>query len=118
MKGFLLVAHGSRLQQSNDEIIALRQKLQARSDQFDWLDIAFLELTPPKLDEQIDSAVNAGVTELLIFPYFLAAGYHVQSDLPDIIEQARKRHPALQVTLLPHLGARDELVSLILTLAM
>ena len=116
MKGFLLVAHGSRLQSSNDEIIALGQKLSAGNDQFGWLDIAFLELTDPGVSLQIDTAVNAGITELLIFPYFLAAGYHVQTDLPDLVDQARKRHPALQLTLMQHLGARDELVSLILQL--
>ncbi|WP_428240115.1 sirohydrochlorin chelatase [Gynuella sp.] len=114
MKGLLLVAHGSRLVESNNEIEVLRDKLRAGNSDFDWLDIAFLELASPQVGSQIDAAVQSGVTDLKVFPYFLAAGYHVRTDLPELLEHARDKYPDLSITLAQHLGAREELVSLIL----
>ena len=114
MKGLLLIAHGSRLESSNAEVVQLGQKLQAASSQFQWLDIAFLELTTPTVSQQIDAAVNTGVTELTVFPYFLAAGSHVQKDLPELMTKARQQYPQVQFRLTAHLGAMDELVALIL----
>jgi sirohydrochlorin ferrochelatase len=41
---------------------------------------------------------------VVIIPYFLHLGRHVQKDLPRIIEEAQQRHPGIWMRLGPHLG--------------
>lgn len=114
--GLLLVAHGSRRQSSNEEILSLAKNLKQKAKDFDWLEAAFLELTEPTVPEAVFQAHQAGVTQLTVFPHFLAAGHHVLSDLPSIIEQADKEYPDMTIQLLPHLGASSDLADVIIQL--
>jgi sirohydrochlorin ferrochelatase len=117
MKHLLLVAHGSRRQQSNEEIRALTQRLvDVAKNKFDHVSCAYLELAQPSIPEGIDNAVTQGASSVLVLPYFLAAGKHVGIEIPKIIESARQRHPKMTISLLPHLGASDALPTLLLSL--
>lgn len=113
-KGLLLVAHGSRKEMSNDEIRALTQVLQTLNNGYEWLDCAFLELTEPKVETQIQKAIEANVKELVVYPHFLAAGYHVVTDLPEMLDQMSGQHPEMSIRLIPHLGQVQGLAELIL----
>lgn len=115
MKALLLIAHGSRRAQSNEEVAELADILRVTSQQdYALVKHAFLELAEPSIEAAIDQCVEAGVTELVVFPYFLSAGRHVAEDVPAEIEQAESRHPELSVRLLPHIGALEKMPQLIL----
>jgi len=59
---------------------------------------AFLEV-PPLLDEAVPKLVAAGAEEILVLPYFLTLGIHLQRDLPKIVERlAREHHVAIRVS--------------------
>ena len=106
MKGFILVAHGSRREVANQEIADFSNSVsQAKTGSFDLMSHAFWELAEPSIEQAIDSQVAAGATEIKLFPYFLAQGSHVAKDLPSVLHQKREQYPALTLTLLPHLGA-------------
>ncbi|WP_445400844.1 sirohydrochlorin chelatase [Zobellella sp. An-6] len=106
MKGFILVAHGSRRAAANDEIAAFSHALaEVMSDKFALVGHGFWELAEPSLEQAIDSQVAAGARDIRLFPYFLAQGKHVVKDLPSVLEQKRKQYPSVTITLLPHLGA-------------
>lgn len=106
MKGFILVAHGSRREAANQEIADFAAGVaQAMQDRFDIMGHAFWELAEPSLEQAIDAQVAAGATHIKLFPYFLAQGSHVVNDLPSVLHQKREQYPALSLTLLPHLGA-------------
>lgn len=106
MKGFILVAHGSRRQAANQEIADFAASVtQAMHDRFDIMNHAFWELAEPSLAQAIDAQVAAGANDIKLFPYFLAQGRHVVEDLPSVLHQKREQYPDLTLTLLPHLGA-------------
>ena len=42
-----------------------------------------------------------GATEIVAFPYFLAAGTHVAQDIPEAIAEFSAEHPAVKVRLTP-----------------
>ncbi|NOZ11043.1 MAG: cobalamin biosynthesis protein CbiX [Gammaproteobacteria bacterium] len=118
MKHLLLIAHGSRRQQSNDEVRDLTQQLTAAAQgHFDQVSCAFLELSAPSIPEGIDSAARQGAHSIIVLPYFLAAGQHVGTEIPKIIASAHQRHPQVTITLLPHLGASKAMPSLLLSIA-
>ena len=115
----LIVAHGSRRQASNDEVRALGERVRGLdSPGIDDVRVAFLELAEPSIPEGLASCVDAGAQEIVVFPYFLAAGTHVAADIPEQIEAFCASHPQVRVTLTPHLGASATLPQAILGVVM
>lgn len=114
MKTLLIVAHGSRRETSNEEVLALAERLRGLPDlEFDRVETGFLELADPSIPAAVEHCIEQGAGQLAVFPYFLAAGRHVISDIPDAIEPMRKRYPWVRIEILPHLGAAPGLAGLI-----
>lgn len=114
MKSALLIlSHGSRRAASNEEVFALADRMRELADGL-TVECAFLEITEPTVQQKIDELAANGVTDIQIFPHFLAAGAHVTSDIPREIEGAQQKYPGLSFKVLPHLGALAELPALIL----
>lgn len=114
----LIVAHGSRRSASNDEVRALGARVRALRDPgIDQVEVAFLELAEPSIPQGLESCVAAGAKEIIVFPYFLAAGTHVASDIPEALEVFREQHPEIQLRLASHLGASAALPLTILDVA-
>lgn len=107
MKALLLIAHGSRKVSSNQEVADLAQKLTNHRSDFALIGHGFLELTTPKVPDAVAELVKKGATEIVLLPYFLAAGMHVSEDLPELLEQAKQAHGDVTFTLLEHLGAAE-----------
>ncbi|WP_432455826.1 sirohydrochlorin chelatase [Agarivorans sp. QJM3NY_29] len=113
MKALLVVAHGSRRQQSNQEVIDLAAQMAGQLPSYQQTHAAFLELVEPSISQQINMCVAAGIVNITLYPHFLAAGTHVVNDLPRIIQQAEASHAGLNITLLPHLGGFDGLAAFV-----
>ncbi len=114
----LIVAHGSRRQTSNDEVRALGERVRdLREPGIARIEVAFLELATPSIPEGLAQCVAAGAREIIVFPYFLAAGTHVASDIPEALEAFRAIHPEIKLRLTMHFGAATALPQLILDVA-
>lgn len=109
----LLVAHGSRVAESNAEIETLALRLAANLPAGYAVSHAFLELASPSIGDALDTLAEDGITRVLVVPYFLAAGRHVTEDIPAIVEAARKRHPHLEARVTGHLGAEEGVPALL-----
>jgi sirohydrochlorin ferrochelatase len=114
MKALLLIAHGSRKTNSNQEVADLADKLKQQDSTFERVAHGFLELTTPKVDQAVEELIAAGATNITILPYFLAAGMHVSEDLPELLAQAKASYPHVTFTLLEHLGAAEQMPNWIL----
>lgn len=116
MKSLLLIAHGSRRTESNDEVRALAVRLGEMTRSFDTVSCAFLELAVPSIPEGIEACVQQGADEIVILPYFLSAGRHVAEDIPALVQPKQAQYAALKIELHPYLGAADALPALLLNL--
>ena len=115
MKALLIVAHGSRRKDSNDEVCRLADRIRENSGPaFDFVTPSFQEISSPQVDSAIADLADEGVTEITVFPYFLAAGSHVFNDIPRIIEEQKELYPTIHFEILPHLGALQGISTLIL----
>lgn len=118
MRSLLLVAHGSRRQESNDEVRALTRRLaQQAGDAFGHVDCGFLELAEPSIPDGIQGCIDAGATEVVVVPYFLSAGRHVAEDIPAEVKIKQDQHPGIRIEIAPYLGAADEVAGLLINSA-
>jgi sirohydrochlorin ferrochelatase len=107
----LMMAHGSRIAEANDaarEVAAMVQQMSG----FEIVEVSFRELHEPNIQQGIDACVAKGAGRILLMPYFLFMGAHVQHDLPEEIEMAQKRHPGLVMEMGGHLGVHRKLAEI------
>lgn len=107
----LMMAHGSRISNANDaarEVAAMVQEMTG----FEIFEVSFRELHEPNIQQGIDACVAKGAERILLMPYFLFMGAHVQHDLPEEIEMAKKRHPGLIMEMGGHLGVHRKLAEI------
>ncbi|MBI3561706.1 MAG: CbiX/SirB N-terminal domain-containing protein [Gammaproteobacteria bacterium] len=118
MKALLIIAHGSRREDSNQEVRRLTAQLRQRAGQ-DYAEVhcAFLELAEPSIPEGIAQCIAQGAEEVVLLPYFLSAGRHVAKDIPAEMAKAQADHPAIRLRLAPYLGLAEGLIDALLRLA-
>ena len=118
MKSLLLVAHGSRRAESNEEIAQLAARVAERAgEEFGVIQHAFLELAEPLIPDGIESCIAKGATSVQVVPYFLARGTHVAEDIPEQVAIKQAQYPDMDIHITDYLGTSDELVDVLLKLA-
>jgi len=117
-KSLVLVAHGSRREASNEEVrqVAVRMAERAGGG-YQEVTAAFLELASPSIPEGIVAAVDRGASEVIVLPYFLSAGRHVVTDIPEEVAKARAQRPEARIRTTPYLGAAEGLLEVLTGLA-
>ena len=107
----LMMAHGSRITKANDAAREVATMVQEMTG-FEIVEVSFRELHEPNIQLGIDACVARGAQRILLMPYFLFMGAHVQHDLPEEIIEAQKRHPGLIMEMGGHLGAHRKLAEI------
>lgn len=110
-KIILLTAHGSKKEAANSEIKSLAKRLDDKN-QYSVIP-CFLELAYPSIEEAVESATQKKPEEILLLPYFLTQGRHIQSDIPEIISQLQKKYPKIPIKILDYLGAQKGIEKLL-----
>ncbi|RMG44850.1 MAG: uroporphyrinogen-III C-methyltransferase [Candidatus Dadabacteria bacterium] len=101
----IIVAHGSRRVQSNQEVENLTVEIAGEiGSTYAHVSCAFLEMASPSIPEAIDRAAGRRAERIVILPHFLAAGTHVTKDIPAIIEEKKKQYPDIHFEIRPHSG--------------
>ena len=119
MNILLLVAHGSRREESNLEVDSLSKKmLKFNSSQFDQVMPAFLEFASPSIPEAIEKCSEMGAQRVTVLPYFLSAGVHINRDIPDEVNKASQDFPNLEINVTNYFGSREEIAELLMKTAM
>ena len=112
MKGIVLFAHGARDPEWARPFESIRDRIRARRPEFP-VELAFLDIMSPKLDEAVHALAAKGVAAITIYPLFMAPGGHIRNDLPRIAEELRKAHPGLPIAVRTAIGEAPELLEAI-----
>lgn len=112
MKGFIVFAHGSSVESANEAVRAVAAKLAAAGDYL--VETAFLDPVRPSLDDAIAALAARGAAEIVVIPYFLTMGLHLQRDLPRIVSDAARIHKNVRVRIAPPLDGHPALVEILL----
>jgi len=111
--GIIVFAHGSRLEPANEAVRAVAHQL-AASGGFEAVEAAFLELGEPTLAGAVDALVARGIRDILVVPYFLTLGVHLERDLPRIINEITRSHERVRVRATAPLDGHPALVKALL----
>jgi sirohydrochlorin cobaltochelatase len=104
----LLVGHGSRDPKGNEEIERFADTWRQRRPDA-RIEVCFIEFAEVLLDEGLDRAARQA-DRVVVVPLILGAAGHVKMEIPQHVEEARKRHPAVEFVVAPHLGANEEIL--------
>lgn len=96
MTAYVIFAHGSSVESANDAVRAVAHEAAHRAG-WSLHETAFLDGGRPLLPEAADRLVSRGAAEIVVIPYFLTAGLHLDRDLPRLIAQIQAAHPALAI---------------------
>jgi sirohydrochlorin cobaltochelatase len=108
MKALILFGHGardSRWREPFDRLVSLwrTQYSQVR------VELAFLELMQPSLEEAISGLAGDGAAEVVVVPVFFGQGGHLRNDFPVLLSTCQEKFPEIKLSATPAVG-EDEAV--------
>ena len=114
MKAILLIDHGSRRSEANEMMDCMANLVQAVAGPDVVVRYAHMELCEPSISSGVRNCVEAGATELIVFPYMLSPGKHSTGDIPRMVAAAAEDFPDLDVRVTNAFGVHEKLAELIL----
>lgn len=92
----IIFAHGSSVGSANDAVRSVAVQM-ARTEGYEMVGAAFLELESPTLEEAVRQFVERGAGRIVVIPYFLTPGAHLQRDLPRIVSGISSVHTDVEI---------------------
>lgn len=90
--GVVLLAHGSRGENANDGLFEIAQALR-NSGKCSIVEVGFMQRNFPTIEEAAKTCILQGAGTVLLIPYFLHVGLHLQQDLPEVVQILKVLHP-------------------------
>lgn len=113
MHAILLIDHGSVKAEANHMLDCVANLLQSMVGSDVVVRAAHMELAEPLIPQGVDACVEAGATDLVVFPYMLSPGKHSTRDIPRIVAEATRKYPGLRVRVTPAFGVHAKLAEVI-----
>jgi sirohydrochlorin ferrochelatase len=112
MTGFIVFAHGSRIESANQAVRDIAARMAASRS--DVVEAAFLELGEPDLSGAAARLVAGGVSRIIVIPYFLTLGTHMQRDLPRLAQEAARQNGGVEMEITSPLDGHPGLLEALL----
>ena len=102
--GILVVGHGSRRAEANEDVREAARCIQERSG-FALVEPAFLEIEHPNISEGFGRLVQRGARDIIVHPYFLSPGRHTRGNIPAEVFAAASHHRGITYRITEPLSA-------------
>ena len=112
MTGFVVFAHGSRVESANQAVRDVTAQMAASGPHM--LEAAFLELGEPDLGGATRRLVSQGAQRVVVIPYFLTLGTHMQRDLPRLASEASRANGGIEIQITAPLDGHPALLQALL----
>jgi sirohydrochlorin ferrochelatase len=109
---YIVFAHGSSIESANEAVRAVAAEM-ARRGGLEIVEAAFLEGGQPDLHDALEALANR-VSHVVVVPYFLTLGLHLQRDLPRLIAAVQAKHPGIRIEVTPPLDQHPAMVDALL----
>jgi sirohydrochlorin ferrochelatase len=112
MTGLIVFAHGSTIETANEAVHAVTSQLARRTGC--RVETAFLDCAPPTMADAVSHLANDGIRKVVILPYFLTLGVHLQRDLPAIVDRLRPIYTDVEFTITEPLDGHPALLDVLI----
>lgn len=112
MKGILVVAHGSRVKETENTLLSVLDMVRQILPEL-RVEHAFMEFSDSTLEKAVAALVDSGVTEIKVVPYFLFMGVHLREDIPEMIRRCTAGYPRVKVEMGEPLGVDRRLAEIL-----
>jgi len=109
--GIVVFGHGSSVPSANAAVARVAMEA-AATGTFPLCETAFLEVAPT-LKDATAKLVAAGAEHILIIPYFLTLGIHLQRDLPRMVNDLLPLFPGITMRVTPPLDGHPGLSAIV-----
>lgn len=117
MTGYVVFAHGSSVESANEAVRAVTAQFRERGG-FEFVEAAFLEAGRPDLRGAVELLRLRGVESVVVIPYFLTLGLHLQRDLPRLIKEAEAALPGIRIEVTAPLDGHPAMIDALLDRAL
>jgi len=97
------------VESANDAVRSMAAQLARRSG-YEAVETAFLEAGRPDLGGAVETLAGRGIRQVIVIPYFLTLGMHLQRDLPRLVEELRALHPGVEIQVTAPLDGHPALI--------
>ena len=112
----IILGHGSRNTGADEAIRKVVIEVK-QAGSFTVVEHAFLQYVPPTPQEVIERCIGQNADRIVVVPFFLQAGAHVTRDIPELVDQARKRHRGVEIVVTDYVGAHPLMAKVVEELA-
>jgi precorrin-8X/cobalt-precorrin-8 methylmutase len=113
MDAILLLGHGSRLTEANKTLRHMACMVKEIGD-LPFVEIAFLQFQKPDFFEAVSTCISKGAKKIIIHPYLLYKGRHLEEDITEMIIEAQKRYNDIEFVLTEPLGVHENIAKVVL----
>jgi len=68
------------------------------------VELAFLEMMQPSLEEAVATLLLKGATQVTVVPVFFGQGGHLRNDFPVLLDACREKFPQVTLSATPAVG--------------
>ena len=112
MEAVLVLAHGSKRQETEEILNSLIGKVKIKTGN-ERVYPAYLQFSEQDLEKTVSELYEQGVRIIKMIPLFIFNGVHVTQDIPEEIERIRSKYNDLNIVYSKHIGDDDKLADII-----
>lgn len=115
--GIIILGHGSRsaVGEANQVVFQISDMIKERVGH-DQVETAIMNRMSglQTIEEAVEKLVKKGISQITIAPMFFANGMHIQHDIPEEINELRKKYPGVVIDMAGHIGPDPRIADILL----
>ena len=112
-EAIILLGHGSRIPGAGEDMEQVARRMREKLGQ-EIIEICYMSKLGPHFPEVFERCVSRGATKIIVVPYFLHSGLHLNEDIPDLLREKAREYPHVKLILGKNLGFDECLVDLVI----
>ena len=113
MKALILFGHGARDARWREPFDRLASLWKVQHPTV-IVELAFLEMMQPSLEEAVTTLVTSGATEVVVVPVFFGQGGHLRNDFPVLLAACQAKFPGIAFSATLAVGEDDAVLQAII----
>ena len=112
-EAIILLGHGSRIPGAGEGMEQVARRMREKLGR-EIIEICYMSKLGPHFPEVFERCVDRGATKIVVVPYFLHSGLHLNEDIPDLLRAKAREYPHVKLILGKNLGFDECLVDLVI----